>query len=99
LNDQSRRTEPKDPRVDAALREYLVRVDRGEPVDREEFLARHALIADQLGSFIAAEDEVRKLAGAEAPLDRARDSYKARLRRFDSAIRDWPPTWSALLSA
>jgi formylglycine-generating enzyme required for sulfatase activity/serine/threonine protein kinase len=77
LNDQSRSTEPSDPEVAAAVREYLERVDRGEPVDREEFLARHALIADQLRSFIAAEDEVRKLAGAETPLDRSQDSTKS----------------------
>ncbi len=77
MNDQSRRAQPKDPRVAAALREYLERVDRGEPVDREEFLARHAVIADQLRSFIAAEEEVRKLAGAETPLDRSHDSTKS----------------------
>jgi len=79
LNDQSRRTEPKDPRVEAALRDYLERVDGGKPVDREEFLARHAPIADQLRSFIAAEEDVRKLAAAEAetPHDQARDSTKS----------------------
>jgi serine/threonine protein kinase/formylglycine-generating enzyme required for sulfatase activity/Leucine-rich repeat (LRR) protein len=77
VNDQSRRTEPKDPRVEAALRDYLEGVDRGEAVDLEEFLSRHAEIADQLRSFIAAEDEVRKLAGAGTPLDLARDSTKS----------------------
>ncbi len=77
MNDESRRTEPKDPRVEAALRDYLERVDRGEPVDRKDFLARHALIADELRSFIAAEEEVRKLAGADAPLDRTHDSTES----------------------
>ncbi|HET6326454.1 MAG TPA: protein kinase, partial [Planctomycetaceae bacterium] len=77
MNDQSRRAEPSDPQIAAALREYLERVDRGEPVDREEFLARHLPIADALRSFIAAEDEVRKLAGAEIPLDPAHDSTKS----------------------
>jgi serine/threonine protein kinase/formylglycine-generating enzyme required for sulfatase activity len=81
VNDQSKSPEPEDPRVEAALGEYLERVDRGEPVDRDEFLSRHALIADQLRSFIAAEDELRKLAGAgdgaETPLDRARDSTRS----------------------
>ena len=77
MNDESRRTEPKDPRVEAALREFLERVDRGEPVDREEFLARHALIADQLRSAITAEEEVRKLAEAETPPDSAHDSTKS----------------------
>ena len=77
MNDESRRTEPKDPQVEAALREFLERVDRGEPVGREEFLARHAPIADQLRSFITAEDDVQKRAGAETPLDRARDSTRS----------------------
>ena len=77
MDDESRRTEPKDPRVEAALREFLERVDRGEPVDREEFLARHALIADQLRSAITAEEEVRKLAEAETPPDSAHDSTKS----------------------
>jgi serine/threonine protein kinase len=77
VDDRSKSAEPKDPRVEAALREYLERVDRGESVDREEFLARNALIADQLRSFIAAEEEVRKLAGADALLDRTHDSTKS----------------------
>jgi eukaryotic-like serine/threonine-protein kinase len=77
LNDQSRSAEPNNPQVEAALRDYLERLDRGEPVDRDKFLADHAPIADELRSFIAAEDEVRKLAGAEAPLDRTYDSTKS----------------------
>ena len=76
MNEESRRTEPKDPRVEAALREFLERVDRGEPVDREEFLARHARIADQLRAAITAEEEVRKPAEAETPPDSAHDSTK-----------------------
>jgi hypothetical protein len=35
-----RGAEPSDPRVEAAVREYLERVD---PVDVQEFLARYAL--------------------------------------------------------
>ncbi|HEV7999606.1 MAG TPA: protein kinase [Planctomycetaceae bacterium] len=59
------------------MREYLERVDRGEVVDREEFLMRHAPISDQLRSFIAAEDEVRKLAGAEPAFKRSHDSTES----------------------
>jgi len=79
VNDQSKSAEPKDPRFEEALHEYLERVERGEPVDRDEFLARHAPIAEELRSFIAAEEDVRKLAaaGAETPQDRARDSTKS----------------------
>jgi len=70
VNDQSGHAEPKNRQIEAALGEYLERVDRGELVDREEFLARHALIAGQLRSFIAADDEVRKLAGSERVAER-----------------------------
>jgi formylglycine-generating enzyme required for sulfatase activity/serine/threonine protein kinase len=77
VDDRSKFAEPKDPRVEAALREYLERVDRGEPVDREEFLARHALIADQVRSFISAQDEVTRLAGSDPVSERSRDSTRS----------------------
>jgi formylglycine-generating enzyme required for sulfatase activity/serine/threonine protein kinase len=77
VSDQSNPADPKDLRVEAALRNYLERIDRGEPIDREKFLAGHAPIADELRSFIAAEDELRKLAGPETPLDRAHDSTQS----------------------
>jgi predicted unusual protein kinase regulating ubiquinone biosynthesis (AarF/ABC1/UbiB family) len=53
---------PDDPRVKAALAEYMERVDRGEQVDREQFLAAHAEIADELGSFISTSEELARLA-------------------------------------
>ena len=76
MNDQSKSAKPKGPQVEAALRDYLERVDRGEPVDWEEFLARHSRVAAQLRSVIVAEDEVRKL-GSETPLDRTPASSKS----------------------
>src|SRR5580704_15378173 len=63
MSDESLPAETQDPRVDAALREYLERLDRGEPVDRDDFLERHPDIADPLRSLIDAETELRKLAG------------------------------------
>jgi serine/threonine protein kinase/formylglycine-generating enzyme required for sulfatase activity len=80
VTDQSRRAQPKDPRTAAALQDYFERVDRGETVDREKYLAQYAVIADQLRSFIAAEEEIRKLAGAEYPLDRSHDSTESLAR-------------------
>jgi serine/threonine protein kinase/formylglycine-generating enzyme required for sulfatase activity len=77
LKDPSTSAEPSDPQVAAALRDYLERLDRGESVDREQFLLRHAQIADRLRSFIAAEDEVRHQAGARTPLDGAHYSTKS----------------------
>jgi hypothetical protein len=89
VNDQSKSAGPHDPRVNAALREYLERLDRGEPIDREEFLARHAPIAGQLRSFIAAEDEARE-AGAETPLHRAQDSTKSFVQHGQQTVAPQP---------
>ena len=62
MSDQSKQTGSTDPRVQAALREYFERVDRGEVVNRDEFLVRHIEIAGALRSFFAAEDPLRKMA-------------------------------------
>ncbi|HET6327694.1 MAG TPA: bifunctional serine/threonine-protein kinase/formylglycine-generating enzyme family protein [Planctomycetaceae bacterium] len=61
-------SKPNDPRLQAALEEYLDRVDRQEPVDRESFLAQHQEIAAELRLFIATEDELRRFA-AESRAD------------------------------
>ena len=54
--------EAGDDRVQAALRDYLERVDRGEALDREKFIAQRPEIAKELRSYLDAEDQVRKLA-------------------------------------
>ncbi len=77
MSDQPTHAGSTDPRIEAALRDYLERVDRGNPVDREEFLSLHAAIADQLRSFIEAEGKVRALVGTASPLERAYDSTKS----------------------
>ncbi len=51
-----------DPRLRAALEDYFDRVDRGEPVEPENFVAQHPEIADELRQFIATEDELRRFA-------------------------------------
>jgi hypothetical protein len=65
VSDQSKYARSTDPRINAALREYLERVDRGEALDAKEFIAQHPEIAGELRSFIDAEDHLRKLAAAE----------------------------------
>jgi tetratricopeptide (TPR) repeat protein len=64
VSDQHAPAGSTDPRIDAALREYLERIDRGESVDREEFISRHAEITDALRSFFAAEEPFLKMGGA-----------------------------------
>ncbi len=61
MSDVSKQTSSNDPRVQAALRDYLERVDRGEFVDKKDFVARHAEIADALRSFFEAEEPFRKI--------------------------------------
>ena len=62
VSDPSASAERQDPRVDAALSDYLERLDRGEVLDRDEFIARHPDIADELRSLLAAEEGLRQLA-------------------------------------
>jgi formylglycine-generating enzyme required for sulfatase activity/serine/threonine protein kinase len=64
VSDAAASSERKDPRVEAALREYLERVDRGEPFDPDEFVAQHPEIAAELRSFLAADQGLRNLAQA-----------------------------------
>jgi tRNA A-37 threonylcarbamoyl transferase component Bud32 len=62
LTEPSTKSDPRIPQIEAALREYLERLDRGEQFDVEGFLARHGEIADSLRSFIASEIDLRQLA-------------------------------------
>jgi serine/threonine protein kinase/formylglycine-generating enzyme required for sulfatase activity len=65
MSDQSQHSPRADPRVQAALGEYLERIDLGEVVNRDEFLARHSEIADALRSFFSAEEPLRKIAATK----------------------------------
>jgi clan AA aspartic protease (TIGR02281 family) len=61
MSDQYNQAGSTDPRVQVALREYFERMDRGEAVNRDEFLARHAEIAGELRSFFAGEEQLREI--------------------------------------
>jgi WD40 repeat protein/serine/threonine protein kinase len=54
--DSSRRS-----RLEEVLGEYMQRLDRGEAVDREQFLARHPEWAEELRSYFAGSDELERL--------------------------------------
>ena len=47
-------TNPSPPHLDLVIADYLDRLDRGERVRPEEFLAAHADLAAELRAFIAA---------------------------------------------
>ena len=56
------------PLVQAALQDYLDRVDQGERIDVEAFVVRHPKVAEELRSFIALDLEARRQAGGAAPV-------------------------------
>jgi WD40 repeat protein/tRNA A-37 threonylcarbamoyl transferase component Bud32 len=48
--------------LEEVLEDYMQRLDRGEVVDREQFLAKHPELSDELRSYFAGTDEVERLA-------------------------------------
>src|SRR5262249_28099952 len=57
--------------LEEVLEEYMRRLDRGEVVDRDQFLAQHPELADELRSYFAGTDEVERLhkrPGRETPV-------------------------------
>ncbi|MAG93633.1 MAG: hypothetical protein CMJ48_07775 [Planctomycetaceae bacterium] len=76
MNEERPETLPQDPRVRAALQEYLERLDGGEQVDSEAFLEQHADVADEVRSFITTEEELRKLVRAEGDEQPAADESR-----------------------
>ncbi len=77
MDDQSRPADSHDPRIDTALHEYLERLDRGERLDPQSFVAQHTEIADELRSVIEAEVELRELASGDAQGSRADASTRS----------------------
>ncbi len=54
-------------RLEDVLGEYMQRLDRGEAVDREQFLARHPDLAEELRSYFAGSDELERLGRPPRP--------------------------------
>lgn len=68
----STQIEHHDPQCESVVAEYFDRLDRGEVIDREEFLAAYPDLADELAEFLDAADLVERLAGPTE--DELRDS-------------------------
>ncbi len=49
---------PDQARLEEVLADYMQRLDRGEPVDRERLIADHPEVADELLSYFVAADEI-----------------------------------------
>jgi serine/threonine protein kinase len=63
----------KPDRIDAAMCDYFERIDRGEPVDREEFLAGYSDIAEELRPCLEMNDSVTQWMGPATALLRGQD--------------------------
>jgi serine/threonine protein kinase/formylglycine-generating enzyme required for sulfatase activity len=72
--DQSR---ADDPRIEAALQEYFKRLERGDAVDCQAFLAGYPDIANTIANFIAAEEKLRNLPGDKASRESAGTSTRS----------------------
>ena len=46
---------------DRVLVEYLQRIDAGEDIDREQFIAAHPEVADELRDYFRTADDVEQL--------------------------------------
>lgn len=47
--------------LDEILRQYMVRIDRGEQVDRDEFIAQHPEVSEELREYFADADALEKM--------------------------------------
>src|SRR5260370_42673576 len=56
-----------DPRVIEALDEYLAALETGQKPDRQEFLARHAAVADALAECLEGMEVLHEASSAPGP--------------------------------
>jgi eukaryotic-like serine/threonine-protein kinase len=57
--------------IDKAIADYMLRIDKGEHVDREQFIAQHPDIADLLRAHFADADDLERLirSAADDPIE------------------------------
>lgn len=83
---------PTDEATEAAVDEYLRRVDAGESVSRDEFVTSHPECADELRSFFCGADLferlVRRSAAEPTQSNAVRDSGSVPTER--SGREPWP---------
>jgi tRNA A-37 threonylcarbamoyl transferase component Bud32 len=69
MNSSHSEKSERDRRLDELVTSYLKAVEAGEKPNRQEWLARHSDLADELAAFIDAQEQVAQLAGSlRAPI-------------------------------
>src|SRR5262249_24308891 len=73
--------------LEEVLGEYRQRLDRGEAVDREQFLARHPELAEELRSYFADSDELERIARQAGGAPPTGPYYPTRPEKAPAAVR------------
>ena len=76
----------REQRLEHAIASYLEAVQAGRPPERADFLANHSDLADDLLSFFADEDRLKRLAGSLYP----QDAHRGRAPSSGSSERALP---------
>lgn len=76
----------KQSRIETALQEYLERIDRGEAIDKSQFLAKYSDVAEDVQSFISNAEEMSRWAQGE----QAADSTRSEARRASQTVHPSP---------
>jgi hypothetical protein len=85
----------KDPRIEAAIRSYIEKVDAGKEPELEGFVAQYPEFSDELRSFIETELRLRRMAAPQSAQQEAAHSTQsftcADKRRSHPKERDCNP--------
>ena len=63
MNQPSEPKVPSENRLDAALGDYMRRLDSGDPCQREQFIAEYPDLEKELRSYFETADQLEQLAG------------------------------------
>jgi serine/threonine protein kinase len=91
VNNPSSDPKELEQQIQQALREYLERVDRGETIEREEFISRYPQIAEELRSYIATSEDIRQMAAQHTDRRGPREATDVTTRSISHQAEDTVP--------
>ena len=90
MPDPNSATSSDDPRVNAALADYLQRIDRGEATALNDCLAQHADIAGELRSLLVTSEELGQLLTTGKPGAAPAPEVSTHSMAVNTALRSRP---------